>query len=76
MTRRAEVLSQWEDEMIEIAYGLEEFTIRQVADLAGGGDSRYRHASDILKIRFDRGELIKVQEAKQHYPIIYRWAPE
>lgn len=61
-----------ENKVLLAAYGLEEFTISEVAE-AAGGPHLYTIAQRLLRDRFLTGEIIKVKDRR---PIVYAWKPE
>lgn len=80
MARRVDAITAYEDLLLQIAYGLEQFTIRQVSDQIAGihltKREAYKIAQELFKFKFEEGDLVKVQEARQHWPIVYAWKPE
>lgn len=81
MPRRPDAINIIEDKLVYVAYGFEQFSIRDVSEpvaeeMQMSDREVYKIAQEFFKLRFEQGMLERVQEAGGHRPVIYRWIPE
>lgn len=66
-------MKEREDRILFEAYGMERFTISQVAN-AAGGPALHDQTSRLIRAKLKAGEIIEVNPGKN--PRKYSWAPD
>lgn len=66
-------MKEREDNILLVAYGMEQFTISQVAN-AAGGPGLHNQTSQLIGARLRAGDIIELNPGKR--PRKYRWAPD